>query len=546
MAATYNWPNIRALLIAGFTEDELRQFCFDTPEFKPLYPQLARSSSAADIADQLIEYADQKLKTELLLVWAAEKNLARFEEHQPYQSNVNPALLPSSTGGGEIQQFVAELAQVRAMEQPEGERPLVVPSPTQAVPFPVGRFHSTRFHILLSVTGVVLVGGLGWIMILFVFLPTPPITSPVLTTTVVIASFVNCPDASTKVIQELETNYAELKPSLQIKNLAGVSNSQEARQQGKRSSADLIIWGECVSANQLTMYLEILTARGPDEVVELQSVTAQTSALDLDRANRLSRAVINYLQGNYKDAADNLRILQGEARSEQEQAELAFLQANSLLFAESYEAARTTYTATLTYAPLKTLAYNNRGVASINWAYMLSENNQPYEQILQAAINDLTEATTAVEPHLRSLAYINRSTIYYLFTTEYAQALADCEQAITLASTEPLGYVCQAAVRYQLLKQSPCDQANPTPIREDLVMAETMAKAQQRNLPDVFFWRGYLSLRQGQCNQDPSEKQIYKQEAKDNFQKVLDLVNQQWIKLALDQRLIDISTFYAN
>lgn len=84
MSATYIWANIRALLVAGFTEDELRQFCFDTPEFKPLYPQLARSSSAADIADQLIEYADQKLKTELLLVWAAEKNLARFEEHQPY------------------------------------------------------------------------------------------------------------------------------------------------------------------------------------------------------------------------------------------------------------------------------------------------------------------------------------------------------------------------------------------------------------------------------------------------------------------------------
>ncbi|MBC6962404.1 MAG: DUF4331 domain-containing protein [Nitrosomonas sp.] len=60
MAATYNWPNIRALLIAGFTEDELRQFCFDTPEFKPLYPQLARSSSAADIADLYVFPSPQR------------------------------------------------------------------------------------------------------------------------------------------------------------------------------------------------------------------------------------------------------------------------------------------------------------------------------------------------------------------------------------------------------------------------------------------------------------------------------------------------------
>lgn len=445
----------------------------------------------------------------------------------------------------EIQQLEAELTQVRGPGQTGGGSSAVaLPSP-EAVPSPVDWFRSTWFHIVLLVAGVALMGGLGWVMILFVFFPTPPTTSPVLTTTVVMASFVNCPDTSTKVIQELETNYAELKSSLQIKNLTGVSNSQEARQQGKRSSADLVIWGEC-SANQLALHLEILTARGPDEVVELQSVTAQTSALDLDRANRLSRAVINYLYGNYKDAAESLHILQGEARSEQERAELGFLQANGLLFAGSYEAARSAYDAALAYAPLKTRAYNNRGVANINWAYMLSENNQEYEQVLQAAMSDLTEATTADEPHTRSLAYINRSTIRYMSTTEYAQALADCEQAIILAPTEPLGYVCQAAVRYHLLEQSPCDQANPTPIREDLVRAESLAKAQQRNLPDIFFWRGYLSLSQVQCNRDPSEKQIYNQEAQDNFRKVLDAVNQQLIKLALDRRLIDISTPYAN
>lgn len=90
MAATYIWPNIRALLIAGFSEDELRQFCFDTPDFKPLYAHLPRPSSPAGIADQLIEYADQKLNTELLLAWAAEKNPAQFEVHQPYRSDVSP------------------------------------------------------------------------------------------------------------------------------------------------------------------------------------------------------------------------------------------------------------------------------------------------------------------------------------------------------------------------------------------------------------------------------------------------------------------------
>lgn len=92
MAATYIWPNLRTLLLEGFTEDELRQFCFDIPDFKPLYPQLARYSSQADIVQQVLEYAERTSKIEFLLAWAKERNPAQYERHQPYRSRcIEPA-----------------------------------------------------------------------------------------------------------------------------------------------------------------------------------------------------------------------------------------------------------------------------------------------------------------------------------------------------------------------------------------------------------------------------------------------------------------------
>lgn len=87
MTGIYISKNIRDLLTEGFTSDELRNFCFDHPDFKPLYQRLPEGADRVTIVSKLVEYAHQKVLIESLLVWAKEHNSARYEKHQPYYSD---------------------------------------------------------------------------------------------------------------------------------------------------------------------------------------------------------------------------------------------------------------------------------------------------------------------------------------------------------------------------------------------------------------------------------------------------------------------------
>lgn len=80
----YNLENIRALLIEGFSEEELRLLCYDAPNFRPVYPHLSRLADKAEIVQRLLEYAEQQMQLDALLGWAKEHNPDRFEGHQPY------------------------------------------------------------------------------------------------------------------------------------------------------------------------------------------------------------------------------------------------------------------------------------------------------------------------------------------------------------------------------------------------------------------------------------------------------------------------------
>lgn len=87
---TYDLNKIRALLLDGFSEEELRRLCFYEPEFKPLEAQLPQKASKAEIIDHLLKYVEQKLLMETLLAWAKKNNLARYEEYQPYENTSTP------------------------------------------------------------------------------------------------------------------------------------------------------------------------------------------------------------------------------------------------------------------------------------------------------------------------------------------------------------------------------------------------------------------------------------------------------------------------
>jgi hypothetical protein len=112
MAINYHSKNIRTLLIKGFSEEELRIFCFDHPVFKPVYDQLAQVTGKTQIVQNLIEYAEQKNLYDILLDWAKEENPAKYEEHQPYHLIRSPT---TSSGDQE--------------EAPKAPVPTLTPSP---------------------------------------------------------------------------------------------------------------------------------------------------------------------------------------------------------------------------------------------------------------------------------------------------------------------------------------------------------------------------------------------------------------------------------
>jgi hypothetical protein len=88
MSTHYILKNIRVLLTEGFTDEDLRRVCYDIADFRPVYNQLARNSSKAEIIDRLLEHSYRTLQVETLLTLAKEYNPARYEKHQPYYNTI--------------------------------------------------------------------------------------------------------------------------------------------------------------------------------------------------------------------------------------------------------------------------------------------------------------------------------------------------------------------------------------------------------------------------------------------------------------------------
>jgi hypothetical protein len=83
-SSTYHLVHIRELLTKGFSDTDLRTFCFDQPEFREVYDQLAHNSGKEQIVSLILEHADQNLLFEPLLTWAKIRNPVRYRRHQPY------------------------------------------------------------------------------------------------------------------------------------------------------------------------------------------------------------------------------------------------------------------------------------------------------------------------------------------------------------------------------------------------------------------------------------------------------------------------------
>ena len=117
MKQQYHLRHIRALLTEGFTPEQLRRFCYDTPEFRPVYDQLAQGTGKAAIIDHLIEHAERYILFAPLLDWAKEENPTQYERYQPYEgmtADDQPAGHPS--GGAQSRHRPSPLQRPRRAE----------------------------------------------------------------------------------------------------------------------------------------------------------------------------------------------------------------------------------------------------------------------------------------------------------------------------------------------------------------------------------------------------------------------------------------------
>ncbi len=102
--ARYNIRNIRSMLTEGFNPEELRELAYAEPDFRPVYEQLSSSAGKTEIVQRLIEYAERQSLLDHLLDCAKERNLACYEQYQPYTASLTDPLLPPA-----VKQAVATL-----------------------------------------------------------------------------------------------------------------------------------------------------------------------------------------------------------------------------------------------------------------------------------------------------------------------------------------------------------------------------------------------------------------------------------------------------
>jgi len=87
----YNIAAIRQLLLAAFTPEELRRFCYDRPDFRLVARRFSPRHSLEDMADELITYCDNYLLFPELLAELKQHNprqYARFLEPEPSEKKL--------------------------------------------------------------------------------------------------------------------------------------------------------------------------------------------------------------------------------------------------------------------------------------------------------------------------------------------------------------------------------------------------------------------------------------------------------------------------
>lgn len=99
---TYSIRNIRKLLIAAFSEQELRQICYDEPQFRPVYEEkLSQNMGKESLVQEIIEYSERRNLLGNLLEIVEEEAPAKYQEFADKLvsgGNVTTSAVPKAVG----------------------------------------------------------------------------------------------------------------------------------------------------------------------------------------------------------------------------------------------------------------------------------------------------------------------------------------------------------------------------------------------------------------------------------------------------------------
>jgi len=350
-----------------------------------------------------------------------------------------------------------------------------------------------------------------------------------------IAQFSDCisDEVASALVAEIEKSVSILT-RITLTMLEPIVDAATARQQ---TAHDLIIWGQCPSANQLRLTFDLPKPIGPAEVYQPTSITITTTTTVLDRADRLSRALMLYLLADMEAATESFTALENGATDSAERAMLGFLRATSLLFQERYDEAIEVYTTLSQQDLLNAEALLNLGMAQFNQAFAKvtgetrAERDLARRQNLAAAETFTRVISTASDSHLLVLALINRSATHYLWGGDLEIAQADCQQAIDLGHT-PASYLCRASV---FITQS---EKNQGCTNRQLFEQAHLDLAASQNPPSLILWNvwaGHLAWLQYQCDPDGPDAEKYKREVQKFYSLYLDAMRTAPFQLAVDR-----------
>lgn len=393
MPRHYNTKSIRILLRECFSDQELREFCYDTPNFRDVYDQLTLHTGKAEIISLLIIHAENRGKFEEFLSLIAAQNPSQYQKYQPYwyELTSNPATYRN------IFQFVP--------------RPILM---------------------TLLIVGIVAVSGIFFFFTLRQPKIKPADSGEIL---VLVAEFDNVGDlhikAGQRIYQELDKKIRQAGlGQVRTELIPQINQLKEAEAAGQLYGAAFVIWGWTDDVGIVPNFSITNPATDPVDSSNLQRPLLEPEEFKLYVANELPNHMaflatftigqIYFREQNYQEARRLFQLASQSSAKDLPAEALAnvyFYQGFAAHNLNLIKEALSQYNHAIALAPSLYQAYYNRGVINLD------------QKVFEQAILDFSTALK-INPDLIN-AYINRGDAYRA-SQQWDKALADFDEVLHL------------------------------------------------------------------------------------------------------------------